>query len=158
MANLSEAAVNRRIEFLLNEAKSKDPTNDQTVVFALRVLSNWACVHRDCSSAAVKLLNPLRSRAANELSRSINGKGEWVKQTINEHQKPLKEVWKWIKDNAQTLTVEDVKRELQNHPMVTVTKEEDRLLRQLGSETLEPAERYRRAGIEIINIKQIAQS
>jgi hypothetical protein len=43
---LTEADVRRRLLFLVDEASQHDPVYDQTVQYALRVVSNFYCIGR----------------------------------------------------------------------------------------------------------------
>jgi hypothetical protein len=70
---LTDSDVRRRLLFLINEASQPDPIYDQTVQYALRVISNFYCIGRDGSSADVYKLSRYWSRNAHDLLQS----GEW---------------------------------------------------------------------------------
>jgi hypothetical protein len=76
-----------------------------------------------------------------------NGKNTWRKLVINEHEKPLSQVWQWMRENHGSLQAEDVLTELKEWPVVVVTKEEDERLRPLKD--VPPTRRYEEAGIEV---------
>lgn len=121
----------RRAEFLLQEALSEQPTKDQTVTFALRVISNWATVGKDASSGAIKWLNPRVSEAAWKLFDDVSDR-EWESQTINEHQEPISIVWEWIVENKKSITANDILDRSKKWPMITITKAEDSALNKNG--------------------------
>lgn len=146
-----EAWVVRRMEFLLSEARSADVRRDQTVTYAMRVISNYFSVGRDAGSAVIKRESRRFSRKALELKSLANA--DWTSETINDHPDPLNEVWRWLVANAETLSVEDIAARFRAHPMVVITKDEDNALTRSGYRgNGRPAERYARAGIEIIEV------
>ena len=122
-----ETAIRRRCEFLLAVAADKSDSRDQAVTFMMRVLSNHATIGKDAGSETIKRLNRRISRRAfNRLQKE-----DWhtfKSTTINEHPKPLKLMWNWMLANSETLSAELVWQEFVKHPMITVTKEEDREL------------------------------
>jgi hypothetical protein len=143
-----DAVVKRRLEFLLAEAQSPNPTYDQVVVYALRALSNHFSVGRDGSSGYIKLINRRMSRQAQELLLQCQDEKKWCAKTINEHREPLSQVWSWIRA-SESITIDDIADRLRDYPMVTITKEEDKKLRDLGQSSRGlPDDRY--AEIEII--------
>lgn len=144
---IDEAIIFRRIDFLLREAASERPFRDQTVTYAMRVISNFYSVGRDISSADAKRHSKRMSRKALELKK-LTTESEWVKNVVNEHQEPLKRIWSWIVDRKGSLSREELASRFKEWPMVTVTREEDICLRKYPN--CEPAERYRRAGIEVL--------
>jgi hypothetical protein len=144
---LTRDAVLRRADFLINEACSNDPARDQTVTFAMRVISNYVSTGRDLSSAGIKKASARMSRRALE-QKGVTTEAEWLRNTINEHQEPLKQIWKWILDHKATLSAEDVVARFAKWPMVTVTKDEDIELRKHAH--LPPAARYKAAKIEVM--------
>jgi len=120
-----EAVIRRRCEFLLAVAADKSDSRDQAVTFMMRVLSNYATIGKDAGSETIKRLNRRISRKA--FDRLQNEDWHIFKSTtINEHPKPLKQMWDWIVINSEVLTAELVWQEFVKHPMITVTKEEDR--------------------------------
>lgn len=146
-----EPFVVRRIVFLLGEARSGDPRRDQTVTYAMRVISNYFSIGRDAGSAAIKRESRRFSRRAVELRSRAHL--DWTSDTINDHPDPLNEVWLWIVANAATLSVGQIAARFKAHPMVVITKDEDNALTRHGYRgTGQPAERYARAGIEIVEV------
>ena len=120
-----EPAIRRRCEFLLAVATDKSDSRDQAVTFMMRVLSNHATIGKDAGSETIKRLNRRISRKAFDRLKNE----DWItfkSTTINEHPKPLKQMWNWILENSDTLTPELIWQEFVSHPMITVTKEEDR--------------------------------
>jgi hypothetical protein len=143
-----DAVVERRLAFLLAEAQSPNPTYDQVVVYALRALSNHFSVGRDGSSGHIKLINRRMSRQALELLLQCQDEKTWCAETINEHREPLSQVWAWIQ-SSNSITADDIAKRLRTYPMVTITKDEDKKLRDLGQSCKGlPEERYE--GIEIV--------
>jgi hypothetical protein len=137
-----DAVVRRRLAFLLAEAQSPNPTYDQVVVYALRALSNHFSVGRDGSSGDIKLINRRMSRQAQELLLQCRDEKKWCAGTINEHREPLSQVWNWIQA-SESITIDDIADRLSAYPMVTITKEEDKKLRDLGKSSKGlPDERY----------------
>ena len=146
---MEDKALNRRIQFLINEAKSDPPVRDQTGTFALRVITNCFSVGKDVSAREHKKRAPFRSGGALRLASGEDEKpnAEWFNQVTNEQQYTLKRAWEWMLREANTLTVSRVREHLQRWPVVVVTKEECKRLVDLPEVT--PGERYRRAGIEV---------
>lgn len=147
---ISEQQIDRRIEFLIHEAAQPDAFRDQTVTYALRVITNYLAVGDDVSSARLAQRSRLRSRAALELS--LAHPTDWFTggRVRNEHQYPLKRAWNWMRENGDGLSVSTVKEHLQRWPVVVVTREEDLRLRDDPEQ--DPAERYAAAGIEILSL------
>ena len=102
----------------------------------------------------MKRLNTRASKAAVELHKTLNDK-DWHDQTTNEHPEELKQVWTWMKEQPN-ITARDVVLRLAKYPFVTVTKTENGRLKALGKELLAPEERYRRAGIEIVEFAWVS--
>jgi len=143
--------VKRRITFLLESAKNES-LKDQAITFVMRVLSNHASIGKDAQSTPIKKINRLVTKKAKEMLLT-KGIEFFCKETINEHQKPIKQIWEWLKNNAHNLTVEDVWKEFCEYPMVTVTKDEDAYMRKKGLNSKGSLkERYLDLGIEIIEL------
>ena len=120
----------RRINFLIDAAKN-EIKQAQDISLVMRVISNYATIGKDAGSASVKKLNKRVSKKAKDIL--INqGLEKFTKLTINEHSKPISETWKWLRENATNLSAEDVWKEFCNHPMTTITKDEDRKIRSMG--------------------------
>lgn len=157
---LDDAAVERRIIFLLNEASQARPVRDQSVTFTLRAIGNFLAVGKDCQSHFLTLNCRYRSRKAHEAycalgnSPSAEARSAWRKEMINEHQDPLADVWKWMVENRGLLDPERVLARLKQWPVVVVTRDENRMLQHFAKlkhgPTPEPAMRYREAGIEVL--------
>ena len=122
----------RRAKFVIEEARCDQPVYDQTVTAALRVISNWATVGRNGSSAAIKWLNPRLSEAAWELYHSVTD-AEWQQGTINEHPEPISQVWLWILREKESIDPQAVLHRMQQWPMITVTRQEDAAISQSGN-------------------------
>lgn len=119
-----------------------NPQYDQTVRYALRVISNCMCVERDCDSSSIKWENKRLSQKAWDLYSSVSDK-EWLKGTVNEHPEPLVEVWRWILQEYASLNAEDILNRIKANPMVTITRDEDAALRAAGHGSKgQPADRY----------------
>ena len=97
--NLTKNDIYRRIDFILQEAKHRSP-RDQTITYAMRVISNYCAIGKDASSKEVKLKCKRISSKALDLKKCLKEK-KWLKHTINEHQEPLAQIWRWIRKNAQ---------------------------------------------------------
>lgn len=147
MSEETRIIVFRRIDFLLREAKSKNPVKDQAITYAMRVISHYCSIGRDALSATAKKLNPRMSEKAYKVSKQKPK--EWTKgiYTVHEHQEPLKEVWNWILANREGLSPEAVLEKFHQWPMVIVTRDEDSKLNKCHSEN--PSERYKLAGIKV---------
>jgi hypothetical protein len=137
----------RRAKFLVQEAQSPDPMNDLAIGMTLRCLSNYVTVQADGGSKKVKKLNPWMSKAAYEKAVELGQFNSWHDVTTNEHQEPLKEVWTWMLGIHDELTGEMVISRLAAFPFVTVTRDEDAVLR--GIRNVSPVERYALANIEV---------
>lgn len=143
--------VKRRVSFLLDAAKS-ETTKDQAITYVMRVLSNHATIGKDALSKPIKKINRLVTKNA---ERMLINKGIdfYCKETINEHPKPIKQIWEWLKNNSNDLTLEDIWKEFCENPMITVTKDEDDYMRRKGlSSKGTLKERYLDLGIEIIEL------
>ena len=142
--------VRRRIQFLLDAAKHEN-VKDQAITFVMRVLSNHATIGKDASSTAIKKINKRVSENAYKLLKK-EGLKVYYKKTINEHPKPIKQTWEWLKKNAKNgLSVEKVWKEFCDFPMVTVTKEEDNFIRGKGHNSKGTVEE-RYSNIKIITL------
>ena len=142
--------IQRRINFLIEAAKYDD-VRDQAVTFTMRVLSNYATVGKDVGSSGVKGLNKSISNGAEKILLLEHSNLKlFCSQTTNEHPKPLKEIWNFLKHNKDNLDTDMVWNEFTNHKMITVTKEEDRLIRLKGFNSKGTIkERYFDLGIKV---------
>ena|ERR1051326_7758179 len=149
---VTRKVILRRVAFLLNEANCKDRFRDQTVTYAMRVVSNWCTFRRDIGSGHKKLKNRRMSRKANELFQTLDLKSnkddqrKWRSSTINEHQKPLAQIWNLICANP-AISSDQILSEFEKWLTVTVTKEENDSLRKYKDAP--PIKRYRLARIEV---------
>ena len=145
--HMTEQAILRRIEFIINEARCEDGFRDQTITFAMRVVSNWCTLGNDAGAAEVKLKGRRMSREAYDLRVKYSSDlRKWASTTINEHQMPLDQFWKRIRGN-KIPSPQEFLADFQRWLMVTVTKHEDDKVRKLRDK--DPIERYRLAGIEV---------
>ena len=120
----------------------------------MRVVSNYATVGQDAQSASIKKINRLVTKNASEMLMT-DGIEIYCKETINEHPKPLKETWTWLKNNAQNLKIEDIWKEFCSNKMITVTKKEDKLIKDKGFNSRGSIkERYFDLGIKIITLEK----
>ena len=144
----------RRIQQLIGEVQSENPTYDQSSKMLMRVISNYAMFDADIGSQKAKEKNVYVSVNAKQLLKKLSFE-DWHKETRNEHQLPLKEMWDQMIANKNNLTEKEIWNQFRKFPMVTVTKSEHKILATVdsiakkGNETLTPKERYKRAGIEI---------
>ena len=146
--------IDRRIDFLIREAKSEILIPDQVITYAFRVITNYLSVGYDARSRALSAKCPYRSKKAFDLSR-LDPEG-WLDKVTNEHQYPIKDAWNWMKRERDKLTVQRVKSHLENWPVVVVTKDEnkelrkvDKALRKVGP-AVEPDQRYLKAKIKVL--------
>ena len=149
--NLS-SLVRRRLGFVFAELSSSDSKYDQSMSILLRVLSNFATIGADGSSYRIKCKNTRISIKADKLRDNLKDPKKWAAQTVNEHPMPLNNLWNVWKSKGGQLTEKEIWDDLIKHPMVTITKEEDAVLRGLGKqfEVNNIGDRYRLAGIELI--------
>jgi len=116
----------------------------------LRVLSNYAAVGADASSRKIKKINTRISRNAEVLSKALDFHG-FAQNTINEHPEPLEVVWQWIVENKTSLTSADIVERVNMHPMVIITRDENKQLDASGFRSSgDPIERFTAAGIEVV--------
>jgi hypothetical protein len=145
--SMTKQAILRRIDFIIREARCEDGIRDQTVTFAMRVVSNWCTLGKDAGAAEVKLKGRRMSRKAYDLRVKYSSDlRTWASTTINEHQMPLDHFWKRIRGN-KIPSPEELLADFQRWLMVTVTKDEDDKVRKLRDK--DPIERYGLAGIEV---------
>jgi hypothetical protein len=151
---LTEDDIQRRVEFLIGEAKQDRPIRDRSVTFTMRTVSNYSCVMCDCDSNYLKLNCRYRSLKAHDAFHHLS-KVNWLKFVTNEHQEPLERIWNWMCHQKDKLDPPSVLNRFGKWPVVIVTIEENR------SESLRlplskwptdwtPANRYREAGIELL--------
>lgn len=146
-----EDFVKRRLCFLL-ECSLHESKRDQAVTFTMRVLSNYASVGRDGGSRKIKSINPRMSKRAQKLLFT-EGLNYFCDNTVNEHPLPLNEMWLRLVNSSRALTPMDLWENFKQHKMVTITKDEDRLLTELGVRSQgEAKQRYSVAGIEIVEL------
>lgn len=145
--------IERRLIFLLEIAKNEEK-RDQVSTFLMRVLSNHATIGMDAGSAKIKKLNKTLSKESYKLLCSTNIE-TFCKNTINEHPRPLKAIWEWLQEKAESLSIEDVWNEFKTHQMITITKEEDAKIKFSGkNSTGSYQSRYTDLGIEVISLKK----
>jgi len=150
--NLNIQVIERRIEFLINEVNSFNPHYDQSITMLMRIISNHTTVGSNSGSRGVKKKNKNISKKALELKDRCSDE-EFHNLTINEHQLPLKDLWDWMIENKNTITVKKILDKFFEYPFITVTKEENSSLNKIKKKNLSPEERYQNCGIEIVKIK-----
>ncbi|MBD61627.1 hypothetical protein CL645_02070, partial [bacterium] len=65
----------------------------------------------------------------------------------------LKVTWQWLRKKANELSVEEVWEEFEKNPYVTITKEEDMLIKKSGQNSKGSFKsRYTNLGIQIISL------
>ena len=139
----------RRLKFLMEEAR-QNAKRDQVTTYAMRVISNYATIEKDASSTIVKRENKNVSEAAYNLLLELNSFEQWTKQTINEHQIPLKVLYEHIQSNS--LGEKEIWEIFLDAPMITITKKEDAKLTSIGLRSSSDKSRYKKAGIKIIEL------
>ncbi len=144
----NESQIDRRIDFLIREAKSEDTIPDQATTYAFRVITNYLSVGCDARSRKLSLDCRYRSKKAHALYKKLNDPKGWLDEVTNEHQYPIKRAWKWMKEERDKLTVRRVKKHLEKWPVVVVTKNENKLLR--DDPDRDPHQRYQDARIEVL--------
>ena len=142
----------RRLSFLMEEAR-QNAKRDQVTTYAMRVISNYATIEKDASSTKVKSENKNVSEAAYNLLLELNSFSKWSKQTINEHQIPLKVLWEEIQ--STDLDEKEIWEKFLDAPMITITKKEDATLNSIGLKSSSDKSRYKKAGINIIELPDI---
>ncbi len=143
---MRESQIDRRIDFLIREANSEDPIRDQAITYSFRVITNYLSVACDARSRKLSRECRYRSKRAHDLS--LPDREGWLDKVTNEHQYPIKRAWGWMIKERDKLTVQRVKGHLKKWPVVVVTKDENKLLR--DDPDKEPHERYQDAGIEVL--------
>jgi hypothetical protein len=151
------AWVIRRAQFVCNEACFPDQEHDQTVKYALRVISNFATVGKDATSSQVKELNPRVSKQAFSrlkelLSDDIDADFlKWCSETINEHPEPLGQIWGWISNSEVKIPPEELIERLASYKMITILRTENARIDAAGGRSRgSPADR--RSQIELSQI------
>ena len=123
----------------------------------MRTVSNYASFGEDGGSWTVKFKNPRMSRAAAALYAECSGKLEAKRfhdLTTNEHSDPLSEVWGWLVSKVDTLNPDAIIERFERYPMITITKNEDKRIRDAGYKSSgSPADRFKSAGIEIVEVE-----
>lgn len=143
--------LERRIRFLIDAAKHEE-RRDQAITYVMRVLSNHAAIGKDGGSAEVKKMNRRVSKEAKKLLEQ-NDLNFYCRETINEHPKPLRVMWEWLKSNADHLSIQDVWSEFTSFPMVTITKIENERIRERGLQASgDIKSRYSDLGIQPIEL------
>ena len=142
----------RRLKFLMEEAR-QNAKRDQVITYAMRVISNYATIDKDASSTKVKSENKNVSEASYKILLELNSFEEWAKQTINEHQIPLKVLWEEIQ--SRNLDEKEIWEKFLDAPMITITKKEDVKLNIIGLRSSSDKSRYKKAGINIIELPDI---
>jgi hypothetical protein len=143
--------IKRRIQFLITEVNSKNPTYDKSISMLMRLVSNFATIGEDGDSKKVKDKNINLSVNAKKL-RDAKSLDEFHDLTINEHQLPLKDLWEWCIKEKKKLNTRDIWNKFCDYPFITITKEENLRLNKIKKEKLTPELRYQKAGITIVRL------
>jgi hypothetical protein len=135
----------------LNENLSKDPLSDAII----RQIGNLLILPEGHSGRAAsgwqKETNKRLSAGAKTVLDNSKSMAEFHKKTHNEHQLPVSNTHKWIVENCDTITVNDIVEKIYSYPMTTITWEEESKLTTVG----DPKERYKEAGIKIVMLETI---
>jgi len=145
---MNESQIDRRIDFLIREANSENTIPDQAITYAFRVITNYLSVGCDARSRKLSWDCRYRSKKAHDLFLLLNDRKAWLDKVTNEHQYPIKRAWEWMKKERNKLTVRRVKNRLKKWPVVVVTKEENKRLK--DEPNIGPDQRYRNAGIKVL--------
>lgn len=149
----------RRLKYLQIELKSKDFQKDQVVNNLIRVLTNISTIGKNTTSCSLfKLMNKNISEAAYLLFNSGISSHEFHKLTINEHSMPIKELLlKWIEivKRGEQILVDDLWNDLTEHPVVTITKEEDAMISASKLRSRWSKDRYSKHGIKILRLEKM---
>jgi len=145
---MTESQIDRRIDFLIREAQSRDSIRDQAITYAFRVITNYLVAKGDVRSRTLCWVCPFRSKKAHDLCLRLKDRKRWLDEVTNEHQYPIKRAWKWMKEEKDSLTIQGVKEHLRRWPVVVVTREENKLLK--DDPRRDPDQRYRDVGIEVL--------
>lgn len=150
---MDDIYIRNRIKFIISEAAySHRKMSDVTMV--MRLISNYYTVGLlDASSGRVKALNRNMSSRAIEFMKSCDSFEEFHKGTINEHEYPLVCTWNWIVEYKPS--VDEIIEHFSQHKFVTVTKDEDNMLRSLKLTKSNPENRYTLADI-VVNLSTTA--
>ena len=122
----------RRAKYLLDESLYDQIERDQSITYTMRSLSCYCTVGQDLNSRQLKLVNQNISLMAFSLLESKCSKKEWFQKTINDHSKPLDEIWKWIRKNNKKLKAKDIIKEFKDFPVITIHRDEDKKLNKKG--------------------------
>lgn len=140
--------IKRRLSYLIEEAKLSDLEYDMSIIYTMRLISNFATIERGSgTSEQVKKLNKIMSVEARRLFERSDFEA-FHAGTINEHQFPLKSLWLKLISSASEITIECAWKMFTDYPMVTVTKNENAKLNKI-KEFSSPQHRYELAGIRI---------
>jgi hypothetical protein len=149
-ANFNIEIIYRRINFLIDDARSNNPHYDISIQHTMRFISNFTSLGIcNVGSKGCKKINKNISKNAFDLKRRISF-DNFDKMTTNEHQLPLKDLWDWMIENKNKLTKELVFEQFVQYPFVTITKEENSRLNKIKKQKFSPEDRYKFANIEIL--------
>jgi hypothetical protein len=109
---MTESQIDRRIDFLIREAQSRDSIRDQAITYAFRVITNYLVAEDDVRSRTLSWVCPFRSKKAHDLCLRLNDRKRWLDEVTNEHQYPIKRAWEWMKEEKDNLTIRGVKEHL----------------------------------------------
>jgi hypothetical protein len=146
------------LETIVKIAKAKI-AYESRIARILRTISEALNFGKYCNSSAGKLKNLRMSQGAIDLMRELGrgNKEEFLRNTVLEHQEPLSDVYKRLLNLGPDLTIDRAAEIIGQFRLVTVTKSEDRRLR--DCKDLEAAARYEKAGIIVCdNVENIFSS
>ena len=79
----------------------------------------------------------------------------YCQSRINERPKPIQLTWEWLKDHADTVSIEEVWNEFSNNPMITVTKDEDNMIKASGQNSIDNMQsRYTDRGVTVVTLPE----
>lgn len=156
--SIKSSHLKRRLELLVAECRVDDPCYDDVLKGAMYTISHYATVGKLTVSKPTKKLNENISVEADQLRSELrrDDPSGWFetfhKLTTNEHQLPLKNMWRMIVADKNNITVDSVWELFCKYPYVTVTKKENRKLSRNLRPGQTPESRYKEAGIEIMKV------
>jgi hypothetical protein len=127
--NEVHSAIERRINFLLAEARSPDPLRCHGLSMLMRSITNFHAVG-SLTADTGKLIKegPVMSRRAFEKQQELGLGDKFVEATMSEHPMPLTCIWGWIVNSKDPPAVQEIDAVFRCYHNVTITnKENDKL-------------------------------
>jgi hypothetical protein len=155
--------VEELCDTLIDLAK-RDVRYTRSVATLMREISNHATCGKDASPKRIKKVNTNMSLGAKNLLRKIflteSGSksdlmNKWCSLTMCEHPKPLNVIWREIVYKAKKDPIDSVYvfKIFLKHPVVTITKEEDKRLAKVDpTSKMDAKVRYKKANIQIVRL------